>query len=622
VGHVGSHYMVSLREARRQNKGLRLKLHVQPSELSVLPWEFLYDPSRDYLCLSTMTPLVRYLNLPLPVEQLAVTPPLRILGMVASPQGLPQLDVGHEKRLMEEAIKGPRAEGLVELTWVQGQSWRDLQRAMRRGPWHVFHFIGHGGFDLETEEGAIVLSDEEGRKQLLGASRLARLLDDHHFLRLAFLNSCEGAKGSERDAFSSTAAALVRCGIPAVVAMQYEVTDVAAIEFSRNFYEAVAEGLPMDAAVAEARTGVNMVSTLEWGTPVLYMRSPDGRIFDISNEDVFAAVQSVEPTSEETEDRQEEGLLIRYRECVELVWADEQLNRREAEWLREFANNKLGLSRSAAADIEREVMGDTKEAILEHWERTTREEPRKVHPKVKESSSILSTVQVPDLAGLKRDEARSMLTAAGLKPSDQIKAHDDGVPEGRIVEQHPKAGAKVEQGSFVSITVSSGPQKAAAPSLSSQSTIETEQAEPSPSHSEARDRYSLPSYTGQDKQPSPPHTTPSGSASTHDQNGEKQRSEVSHRRAIVALLIVLTMGISGSIGWYFLGTPSNAVTVPDLRGEHVGAASRIVGSDFEIVRGQTVNTDEQSSNVIVSQDPAPNERVSEGSEIVVDVSSG
>jgi hypothetical protein len=65
------------------------------------------------------------------------------------------------------------------------------------------------------------------------------------------------------------------------VAMQYEVTDKAAIEFSRDFYEAVADGLPVDAAVAEARTAVSMKSALEWGTPVLYMRSPDGRIFDV-----------------------------------------------------------------------------------------------------------------------------------------------------------------------------------------------------------------------------------------------------------------------------------------------------------------------------------------------------
>ena len=281
VGDIRARYERSLREARRQEKGLRLKLHIGPPELAVLPWEFLYDPERDYLVLSSTTPLVRYLDLPQPVERLSVSPPLRILGMVASPLGLDPLDVEHEKRLVEEATQDLRADGMAELSWLEGQTWRDLQRAMRRGPWHIFHFIGHGGFDPTTEEGAIALSDEEGRKDLLRAAALARLLDDHFSLRLVLLNSCDGARGSERDAFSSTAATLVRRGVPAVVAMQYEITDRAAIEFSRVFYEAVADGLPVDAAVAEARTAVSMKSALEWGTPVLYTCSSDGHIFDV-----------------------------------------------------------------------------------------------------------------------------------------------------------------------------------------------------------------------------------------------------------------------------------------------------------------------------------------------------
>lgn len=164
AGDVGAHYRVSWREARRQNKGLRVKVHVRPPELSSLPWEFVYDPKHGYLCLSSRTPLVRYPDVPHPIERLTVTPPLRILGMVASPQGLPQLDVGHEKRLVEEAVRNLQARRLVELAWLEGQTWRDLQRAMRHGPWHVFHFIGHGGFDPETEEGAIALSGDEGRK--------------------------------------------------------------------------------------------------------------------------------------------------------------------------------------------------------------------------------------------------------------------------------------------------------------------------------------------------------------------------------------------------------------------------------------------------------------------------
>ena len=106
---------------------------------------------------------------------------------------------------------------------------------MRQGPWHIFHFIGHGGFDPDSG-GLIVLADEAGRRQDLPALSLARLLDGHRWLKIVLLNSCEGARGSESDIFSSTAAQLVRRGIPAVLAMQYEITDQAAIEFARSFY--------------------------------------------------------------------------------------------------------------------------------------------------------------------------------------------------------------------------------------------------------------------------------------------------------------------------------------------------------------------------------------------------
>ena len=177
-----------------------------------------------------------------------------------------------------------KRKGFLELTWLPGQTWRDLQEAMCGGPWHIFHFIGHGGFDRDTDEGLIALADEQGQKQLLTATQVARLLANHYDLRLVLLNSCEGARGSELDIYSSTAAILVRRGIAAVLAMQYEITDRAAIEFSRAFYEALAYGLPIDAAVATGPYAVNIEvnNSLEWGTPVLYMRSPDGVLFELA----------------------------------------------------------------------------------------------------------------------------------------------------------------------------------------------------------------------------------------------------------------------------------------------------------------------------------------------------
>ena len=38
------------------------------------------------------TPIVRYLDLPQRIRPLAVTPPLRVLAMISSPDDYPQLD--------------------------------------------------------------------------------------------------------------------------------------------------------------------------------------------------------------------------------------------------------------------------------------------------------------------------------------------------------------------------------------------------------------------------------------------------------------------------------------------------------------------------------------------------
>jgi uncharacterized membrane protein HdeD (DUF308 family) len=122
--------------------------------------------------------------------------------------------------------------------------------------------------------------------------------------------------------------------------------------------------------VAAGRTAVSMDSALEWGTPVLYMRSPDGRIFDIST-----PAPRAQPTPE-TEDRQEEDPLRRYREGIDSAWADGKLQANEVQRLRDLANNDLRLAPGTAADIEREVMGDTIEAIVERQEEAAREEER------------------------------------------------------------------------------------------------------------------------------------------------------------------------------------------------------------------------------------------------------
>ena len=162
-GDVRSCYDVSIERARREGRGLRLKLSVLPPELSTLPWEFLYDPRQaEYICLSQNTPIVRYLDLPQPPEPLSIAAPLRVLAMVAAPSNLAPLDTKREHQRLERAITQLQTRGMVELHWLEGQTWRALQRELRRGPWHIFHFMGHGGFDTNADEGFLALADEEG----------------------------------------------------------------------------------------------------------------------------------------------------------------------------------------------------------------------------------------------------------------------------------------------------------------------------------------------------------------------------------------------------------------------------------------------------------------------------
>jgi DNA-binding beta-propeller fold protein YncE len=273
----------SRHQADREGRQLRIVLQVRPPELARLPWEFLFDSrDDDYVCLSA--PLVRYPQVPTPVGPLQVTGPLRVLGMAARPGDQETLAIAAERQRLHEALSGLQRAGRIELDWVPGQTWRDLWMAMRHGSWNVLHFIGHGGFDAAAQEGTLALAGDDGDSTYhLGADSLAMLLRGYPELRLVVLNACDTGRANALDIFSSVAGALIRRGVPAVLAMQHEITDKAALEFSRTFYEELADQPSVDRCVMQARRAIRLAlpGSLEWGTPVLYMRSADNILFDL-----------------------------------------------------------------------------------------------------------------------------------------------------------------------------------------------------------------------------------------------------------------------------------------------------------------------------------------------------
>jgi hypothetical protein len=159
-----------------------------------------------------------------------------------------------------------------------------LQQKLRQNVYHIFHFIGHGTVDDDTQQGALLFENDDGSGQLVDSRLLNTLLYDEKTLRLVVLNACQGGQTWAKNPFGGVAQGLVQQSIPAVVAMQFPVTDAAAIAFSQGFYGALADFSPVDMAISEARKAMFFAgSAVEWGTPVLYLRAADAQIFSPTN---------------------------------------------------------------------------------------------------------------------------------------------------------------------------------------------------------------------------------------------------------------------------------------------------------------------------------------------------
>jgi hypothetical protein len=290
-GNVDTAFHARLEDVRTRGMGLRIRLHLADPELADLPWEYLHDPRVNrFLALSIQTPLVRYLDLPGAIQPIAVTPPIRALVMISSPSDYPSLDVEAEWTKLTAALADLQASGQISIDLLDNATLPALQRKLRKARYHIFHFIGHGEFDQAAQEGVLLLEDERHRGHRVGSQYLGMLLHDHDSLRVAILNACEGARTSRLDPFAGSAQTLVQQGIPAVIAMQFEIADDVASTFAHEFYGALADGYPIDAALTEARKAIFAGGRdVEWGTPVLYLRAPDGRIFDVDRQALAAA---------------------------------------------------------------------------------------------------------------------------------------------------------------------------------------------------------------------------------------------------------------------------------------------------------------------------------------------
>jgi len=228
----------------------------------------------------------------------------RIIIAMATPQ--PYQDYPPLKRLPQEQMEIREALdriGGIKPTYLpeyrvpddyairHGATFEELQAALSPTA-DILHFSGHGEFEKRVGpagvsiegEGWLILADEHNQAQRKSADDIRKLIEDTK-VRLVVLGACESARRDRFHKLSSVSVSLLQGRIPCVVAMQFRILDPLAAIFMEAFYEALVAGLHIDEAVALGRatvwnrTQANGSYRRDWGVPVLYLRTPGGRIF-------------------------------------------------------------------------------------------------------------------------------------------------------------------------------------------------------------------------------------------------------------------------------------------------------------------------------------------------------
>ena len=218
----------------------------------------------------------RYLNMnealspPLPTGQ-----KLHILAL--SPQaGVPPKVRDSERAARLKSWDALKARGVLEYDELTPVTMTKLDSRMRSGPQpDILHYYGHGIY--KDGSGYLLFDNPElpQQREWVSASRLSVQLGG---IRLIMIHACQSAmiEDPENQGGLLTGIAPALSAVSeAVVAMQLTIRINAATRFSEVFYEEIARGRSLQAAVAEARRSLYAIEAdgASWYVPTLYIRT-------------------------------------------------------------------------------------------------------------------------------------------------------------------------------------------------------------------------------------------------------------------------------------------------------------------------------------------------------------
>ncbi len=289
-GQLHDSWVTAQGVAQNRQDLLRLRIGMKDSRLQQLPWEALHAGSRP---LATGTDVIfsRYIldrrqGHSAPIKASDSGQVLRILMVIAAPDDQERLELKQEVYHLQSELHPAAADADdapldVQLTILEQPGRAELTQELDRGNYQVLHYAGHS--NLGNAGGDLYLvSRQTGLTERLSGEDLAGLLVNNG-IRLAVFNSCRG--GYSVDAQQgwqerNLAQALVKRGVPGVIAMTERIPDHVAITFTQLLYRNLKKGQSVDLSLNRTRQGLISAygsHQFYWALPTLYMQpSYDG----------------------------------------------------------------------------------------------------------------------------------------------------------------------------------------------------------------------------------------------------------------------------------------------------------------------------------------------------------
>jgi hypothetical protein len=287
--------VAALGRARRRRRGLRLTLELakDAQELLDIPWELMVLPlergaqadasGEGFLLLNADVTLIRQVQGVGRNTPPLLTHPLKLQAFAATPADVQPIDLTPTRIAIEHVLPP----GTSSRSWYDGNDTLGaLQERLREVDPQILHLLCHGE-QSDTGRGVrsdLLLTHADGYIQRVSTAGLAPVLTLAPDLQLVVLQACHAGAGSvsapgqaddgERRASESIALALVRRGVPLVVAMQGAVGQAVAGAFVQACYTAIAQGAPIEQAIAAGRVAMWAAGGLvDWSLPVIYQGS-------------------------------------------------------------------------------------------------------------------------------------------------------------------------------------------------------------------------------------------------------------------------------------------------------------------------------------------------------------